>query len=600
MNCNPKDLDCLLEQLCLDALTADETATLETFLADSPKAQRRYVEVVHMREALAYLLSHESSTSDPLTADVTSASESTGRLGDDPGPGSPVAVAARQRTRFRSWLPAWGSAAAIGIMCLGVASPVAYRLGAQNARETQRVVPARPASSAPALPFAQATHLGQISGLSLDASAHGLLRSMQVGQELRCGEVVQLSSGFIRLQLNAGPQLILEGPAEFSLVGDDRVFVRAGRVGATEGPHLVVQTPLLTAECREAATSLDIADDDSARVYVTAGVVTLYSTPQEGSASEELRVLHSGEGLLIQPGSQSGVLSAADSGPLTSVMDSWEKVEARLRPYERLVLEDRPIAYWPLYQVRKNRRVLDLTQNGFDGLPVGNWPSESPVSNLDEQRGAYFNGECYIEPDRKPPFKPQSGFAIEGWARVEGGPQFQSVFTSRWVLRSHEPDCQMYGFTLYAGDQDNWEFWSGNGRKGQVWQELVSPATVRRGKWAHVVASFVPSGRPNADEVEGTVHLYVDGQHVAEGVHHISLTEFEWPARIGAAEFVPRYLTSWLFQGELRDIALYDYPLEAVEIKEHYDIGKSASAEHTSALPRATNWLSASVEGARR
>jgi hypothetical protein len=362
---------------------------------------------------------------------------------------------------------------------------------------------------------------------------------------------------------------------------------------------MVIQTPLLTAECRDARASFEIEDDDRARVFAATGVVTLYSTPQEDSISEELRVLHGGEGLLVQGGRKSRI-TAASAGPLTSVVDSWSQVESRLRGYERLILEDRPVAYWPLYQVRKNRRVLDLTQNGFDGLPVGNWPTDPVSDHLDDSRGAYFNGECYIEPDRKPPFKPQGGFAIEGWAKVEGGPEFQSIFTSRWVLRSHEPDCQMYGFTLYAGDKDQWEFWSGNGRKGDLWQKLVSPAPVRRGEWTHVAAAFVPTGRPNADEVEGTVHIYVDGRHVAEGTQQISLTEFEWPARIGAAEYVPRYLTSWLFKGELRDIALYDYPLEAGEIEEHYEAGRESESDRTSALPATDDWLIASIEGAWR
>jgi hypothetical protein len=290
-------------------------------------------------------------------------------------------------------------------------------------------------------------------------------------------------------------------------------------------------------------------------------------------------------------------LSTADAGELSTVVDSWEDVEGRLRPYERLVLADRPVAYWPLYQVRKNRRVLDLTQNGFDGLPVGNWSADPVAHDLDGPRGAYFNGECYIEPDRKPPFKPQGGFAIEGWAKVEGGPQFQSVFTSRWVLRSHEPDCQMFGFTLYAGDKDFWEFWSGNGRKGDLWQILVSPAPVRRGEWTHVAATFTPTGRPRANEVEGKVRIYVDGRPVAEGVHNLSLTDFEWPARIGAAEYVPRYLTSWLFKGELRDVALYDYPLEAGEVEEHFNAGREDDWDRTSAQRKRSGWLLASLEG---
>jgi hypothetical protein len=79
-----------------------------------------------------------------------------------------------------------------------------------------------------------------------------------------------------------------------------------------------------------------------------------------------------------------------------------------------------------------------------------------------------------------------------------------------------------------------------------------------------------------AETIQGTVRIYADGALVAQGVHEMSLLDFEWPARIGAAEFVPNSLTSWLFRGQLRDIAVYDYPLDAARIRAHFQAGKSA------------------------
>ena len=81
-------------------------------------------------------------------------------------------------------------------------------------------------SNVPLLPFAQNHRLGRITGLSPEASAEGMVTSMQVGQELRRGEVVQLSQGFVRVRLESGPEIIVEGPAEFSVVGRQSIFVR--------------------------------------------------------------------------------------------------------------------------------------------------------------------------------------------------------------------------------------------------------------------------------------------------------------------------------------------------------------------------------------
>ena len=82
--------------------------------------------------------------------------------------------------------------------------------------------------------------------------------------------------------------------------------------------------------------------------------------------------------------------------------------------------------------------------------------------------------------------------------------------------------------------------------------------------------------------MRGVGRLYVNGAEVMQLEQEVSLTDFDWPARIGAAEFVPRYLTSWLFKGYLSDIALYGYPLEPERIKEHYEVGQPSVTPKTS------------------
>jgi hypothetical protein len=258
---------------------------------------------------------------------------------------------------------------------------------------------------------------------------------------------------------------------------------------------------------------------------------------------------------------------------------SWDQTNDTLHPYERTVLADRPLAYWPLYRVRRHRSVLDLTQNGYDGHAIGNWPTQQENAQGAQPRGAFFNGESYVETDRKPPIDLRKGFTVESWAKVLGGPEFQSVFTSRWVLASNTDQEQCFGFTLYAGADDRWQIWTGSGEYGVNWQKLVGTKPVERHRWTHVAASFRPDAN-QADAVRtirGEVTLYVDGRRVASERQQLSLEEFEWPARIGAAEFVPRSLTSWLFRGELRDVALYDGVLAPERIAAHATSGRDAT-----------------------
>ncbi len=607
----PEDFDALLARLFAEGLSDEEQQSLEATIATDAAALARYVEIVHLREGLPYLLGGEATT--PGGEGPGGEEYRLAKLfdGGEPLDGTPTNQAASVEPRSRSIaadlggsarrLPSWAAAASIAFVIGAALAASAYRWAAPSAMLTDRddAQALRPVTSAPTTPFVQENWLGKVTGLSLEASADGVLEAMQVGQQLRCGEVVQLSQGFMRVELHSGLEFLVEGPAEFSLVSDEGLFLRTGRVAAEGQSRFVVQTPLLTAECLHAEVRFEAADDDSASIYVDAGVATLFTTAQEGVGSEKLSVLHDGEGLLVQSKpSQRGRLTTAMRGPMDHVVRAWSEVENRLSAYQRLVLTDRPAAYWPLHRVRKNRRVLDLTQNGHDGWPIGNWPDEL-ARDAASDSGAYFNGESYVEPDRKPPIDPRTGFAVEGWAKVTGGPEYQSIFTSRWVLRSHQPDCQMFGFTLYAGEGDTWEFWTGSGQRGELWQRLISDSPVRRDQWTHVVATFTPGDKQTADSIEGIVRLFVDGKQVVEGVHRESLTDFEWPARIGAAEFVPRYLTSWLFQGSLRDVAVYDYALADARVAEHFKAGSPSADERTAQQDGRQPLLIAAVTGGR-
>jgi hypothetical protein len=608
----PDDFDALLDGLFAEELNEGEQRALEATIAADPAALARYVEAVHLRQSLPYLLQGESTPDDEGTQPV--ASRHSSQHADAAGVSQAASIEPDMRSEIDSArgghqrasmlrghvarrIPAWASAAGIAFVAGAALAAFVYRGVDAELAERQGARGVRPVTSASPSRFAHGDGLGKITGLSLEASADGLLQSMQVGQELRCGEVVQLSTGFIRIEFDAGPRFIVEGPAEFSLVAERSVFIRVGRIHATGRQRLVLQSPLVTAECDAAETTFVAEEDTSTTVYVHSGTAALATTPQEGVASEALRTLRDGEGLLVSPADNDRVV-LTNTGAPANVVAKWEQVEARLSDYQRLVLGDKPLAYWPIHRVRRNRRVLDLSQHGFDGQPIGAWPTELSATAAEEP-GAYFNGESYIEPDRKPPVNPREGFTIEGWANVAGGPEFQAVFSSRWVLRSHEPDCQMFGFTLYAGEEDKWQFWTGSGRRGELWQRLVSDAPVERSQWTHVVASFTPGEVETPEDVEGVVRLYVDGQQVVEGVHQVSLTDFEWPARIGAAEFVPRYLTSWLFKGRLRDVALYNYSLEGARVARHFQAGRSAATRESADGSRSRELLVASFLGGR-
>lgn len=569
--------DEFLEKLLFSSLTPEEQAELAPTDKADNESLRRFVEAIHLREAL-----YDYGSSLPrVDAIHENCRESKG------GDGSIVTPSASSLNRSVGtltskrayWLP------------LAMATCLAMMLSAAGGYWASGVKPFTSADTTHR-PFASSSvlagltqareagrryRLGKITALSPDASSDGLLRSLQVGEELRRGEVIQLTRGAMRVGFTAGPEVLVEGPAEFSVVADRAMFVHRGSVKTTSDGEFTVQTPLVAVASMDAEIGVVANGVEPTSVFAFSGDAKVQSNPHRRIRYEILKELSPGQGIQVSLDEAAGKLGVEQADQTPEMLVGWGQVVDKFHPYEQLVLSDRPLAYWPLYRVRRNRRVLDLTQNGFDGQAIGNWPSELSDASGTQVRGAFFDGESYIEPDSKPPVDLASGFTIEGWARLLGGPEFQSVFTSRWVFESNTPNQQCFGFTLYAGDDDCWQFWSGSGEYGAVWQALVAPVKIDRQRWTHVAATFTPRRVEKSQFVEGLVELFVDGQKVGEDTHRLSLMDFEWPARIGAAEFVPKSLTSWLFHGELRDIALYDYPLPPAKLQQHQEAGQTAT-----------------------
>jgi hypothetical protein len=237
----------------------------------------------------------------------------------------------RKRTSLPSWFIAASIAFVAGTVVAVIADRSKDRIVAESDEDSRLV---QPAASMPK-PFLAEGGLGKITGLSLEASAEGLTQSMQVGQELRCGEVVQLSKGFIRIQLLSGAVALIEGPAEFSIIGEETVFLGAGKLAAKSGKRLLLQTSLLSAECSHAEIVVEVADEHSASIYVSRGLVTLVATPQRPQESNKLQQLHANEGVVAQRVGGKDALRLAAQGPLPDILTDWSQVEDRLTPYQR-------------------------------------------------------------------------------------------------------------------------------------------------------------------------------------------------------------------------------------------------------------------------
>lgn len=587
-NNGPEDseFESLLEHFCLGDLDEKGWQRLNALISGNPAAAKRYTETAHYCQTLRDEAAGQRGVGLQAIGAIGGTTNSAVNKKSARSLAEKEGAESKQRG-FSAWIAQLGIAVSLAFFCGWLASD-------WDKAEGKKEIASVASDAAGSVPSVQGVasvpkhvaegvirerdRLGRITGLTPVASSDGLLRSMSVGTRLSRGEVFQLDSGAARLELGSGCELLVEGPAELSAIDTETVFVRRGRVVVPEGCGLTVQTPIATIESEGASYVVVAESDDSMLACSLEGELTIRYMPlgEKQSLQETVKVATSETLQIVRKADHRLGLITGVPVP-EDLLLSWDQTQGALHAYEQLVLEDKPLAYWPLYRVRRHRAVLDLTQNGFDGQAIGNWPDQLSDVHASQLRGAYFDGESYIESDRKPPVDLRTGFTIESWAKVDGGPEYQSVFTSRWVLASNTDQQQCFGFTLYAGADDKWQFWSGSGEYGAPWQNLIAPVAVERQCWTHVTASFDPhEEQEDSRVVSGTVRLYIDGALVTQADHKISLEDFEWPARIGAAEFVPKSLTSWLFQGELRDVALYDHVLDPMKISLHAKNGRVA------------------------
>jgi hypothetical protein len=222
--------------------------------------------------------------------------------------------------------------------------------------------------------------------------------------------------------------------------------------------------------------------------------------------------------------------------------------------YSQAVLADSPLAYWRLGEA-SGTSAADASGNNRTGSYL-NTPTLGAPGALsgDANTAVGFDGTNeYVNVPYSAALNP-AAFTVEAWAYVTGG---QGTFRSLVTSRDYSPG-NARGYILYAGNDNNWQLWTGNGS----WTVVTGPAVVLN-TWTHVVGTYDGS----------TARLYVNGALAASsGAGYLQNAARPLRIATGATDLTqPQYY----LPGRVDEVAVYGSALSAVRVQAHYNAAGS-------------------------
>ena len=219
--------------------------------------------------------------------------------------------------------------------------------------------------------------------------------------------------------------------------------------------------------------------------------------------------------------------------------------------YEAAVLADGPLAYWRLGE-SSGSVAADRSGNGNDctyastGVTLG---SAGGISD-DPDTAATFAAPGIVGCPSGASVLGTQGFTYEVWVRTTASSGYQYLMSQR--------DSSAGGAdgetTLYL-DGGYVTFFTGNGSVDML---LRGPEPVDDGEWHHLVVTR---------DALGSAVLYVDGVAVDRAIGSTSLVAHEVFLAADGRD------STHYFDGDLDEVAIYGYALDARAVDNHFGIG---------------------------
>ena len=415
---------------------------------------------------------------------------------------------------------------------------------------------------------------------------------------LVAGQQLAINVGLLEVTYGSGARVILEGPANYTVAKRNGGRLDLGRLVA-QVPEVAqgfaVQTP--TSTVVDLGTEFGVVVDKTRAcdVFVYDGTVEVEPLETDGRPSGKKHRLTAGQSLRVGPAGT--VEPAAVSNPKQLVRYLSEPITTEAEgsdAYARAVLASKPLAYWR-FEETEGDRAVDASGNGNDaeygekvwrglhGVPAARFPGLEK-----NNRAAGFPGlsrvagtsSSIVEGERVTASLDQlpDDYSVELWCynrRPVSERPVTGYFFSRAADESFEgaggDHCGIAGPYIENG-AGRLLYYGGMGRKSGV----VGHSVLKTREWYHI--AFVRLGED--------IRMYLDGNPTADLSGSLKRRLGKGCRWVFVGGRNDKYFG---FRGRIDEVALYDRPLTAKEIHQHYaaavtgemDLQNEESVENT-------------------
>ena len=501
MNDNHHELGLLFEAMVDRSATADERARLAELVSSDPQIRDEYLTYCQTHAMLAWEHGTLDGTAFPEPATDAAI---------------PVDTAPDLAASLRRWR--WLALAACALLVLTSGWLLLPKTGDRALASGEMNEASDPAELSDEERLAEATPswADRPEVATITTSRGAVLSMPELRREIRLGETLRtggynLESGFLKLTLVNGIEVVVESPADFQLESAMKMVVRRGRMSAwvsPEGEGFVVETPSARLVDHGTEFSVDVAADSSSEVHVFDGEVTV--RPRDAAEdSEDLRLM-ANQATLIHAGACIPEGIDIDHGRFVRTLTETIDYDGTYRQFVRSL---QPVSWYRMSFAADGRTLADDGRVPRDATLHAGRMQPAPFKPGHVGTSLYLGGPAtgaYAMADYVP--ATDGAITVSAWVQAKSRPRWAAI-VKHWGVKFHK------GRRTYEGPGGQFHFGlhEDSGALELQVRDLAGEVIALREqvpielqRWQHV--AFVVDGRQ--------VRLYRNGRMVDAATCH--------------------------------------------------------------------------------